>query len=97
MHYHWGQAAGKKRNMATLNSAHKAKKQCNFDSGWLERQQCDLHSSESCEPKRFARCWNKVEKKKNQEQQPNQVHCYNQNMGFVNRMDQNVAKYRYPK
>ena len=65
MHYHWGQAAGKKRNMATLNSAHKAKKQCNFDSGWLERQQCDLHSSESCEPKRFVRCWNKVEKKKN--------------------------------
>ena len=64
MHQHWGQAAGKKRNMATLNSAHKAKKQCNFDSGWLERQQCDLHSSESCEPKRFVRCWNKVEKKK---------------------------------
>ena len=27
-----------------------------------------------------------------QEQQSNQSHCYNQNMGFVNKMDQNVAK-----
>ena len=44
MEYHWGRATAKKRNAATLNSAHQAKKQCNFDSGWLERQQCDLHS-----------------------------------------------------
>ena len=29
-----------------------------------------------------------------QEQQQNQFHCYKQNMGFVNRMDQNMAKYR---
>ena len=29
-----------------------------------------------------------------QEQQPNQIHCYNQNMGFVNRMDQSVANYK---
>ena len=28
-----------------------------------------------------------------QVQQPNQFHCYNQNMAFVNRMDQNVATY----
>ena len=28
-----------KKNVATLNSAHQAKKQCDFDSGWLERQQ----------------------------------------------------------
>ena len=34
----------KKRNVTILNSAHQAKKQCNFDSGWLEQQQCDLHS-----------------------------------------------------
>ena len=33
MHYHWEQTAAKKWNMATLNSAHQAKKQCNFDSG----------------------------------------------------------------
>ena len=60
MHYHWGQTAAKKSNVATLNSPHQAKKQCNidsgwleqhqakkqcnFDSGWLERQQCGLHS-----------------------------------------------------
>ena len=31
MHYHWGQAAAKNRNMATLNSAHQAKRQCYFD------------------------------------------------------------------
>ena len=29
-----------------------------------------------------------------QEQQPNQFYCYNQSMGFVNRMDQDVAKCR---
>ena len=47
-------------------------------------------SSESCEPKRFVWCWNKVERKYVKEQ-PNQFHCYNQTMGFVNRMDQNVG------
>ena len=51
-------------------------------------------SSESCESRRFVRCWNKIERKHVQEQ-PNQFHFYNQNMGFVNRMDQNVAKYWY--
>ena len=34
----------KKRNVTTLNSAYQAKKQCNFASSWLDRQQCDLHS-----------------------------------------------------
>ena len=34
----------KKRNVTTLNSAQQTKKHCNFDSGWLERQQCNLHS-----------------------------------------------------
>ena len=55
-----------------------------------------MASSESCEPKRFVRCWKKIEKKNVQEQQPNRFHCYNQNMGFVNRMDQYVPKYWYP-
>ena len=36
MHYHWVQTTAKKRNVPTLNSAHQAKKQCNFESGWLE-------------------------------------------------------------
>ena len=36
----------------------------------------------------------KVERKYIQEQQPNKIHCCNQNVGFVNRMDQSVANYR---
>ena len=39
-----GTSSCKKRNVATLNSSHQTKKQRNFDSGWLERQQSDLHS-----------------------------------------------------
>ena len=86
----------KKRNVATFNSTQQAKKQCNFDSGWLERHQCGyIAFSESCEPRRFVRYWNKVERKYIQEQQLNQFLCYNQNMGFVNRMEQNVAKNWY--
>ena len=66
--------------------------QSNFDSSWLGKQQGgDIDSSESCEPKRYVWCWNKVERKYFQEQQPNQFHCYNQNMVFVNKMDQNVV------
>ena len=53
-----------------------------------------IASSESCEPKRFVRCWNKVEKKYIQEKQPNQFHCYNQSMGFFNRMDQNMIRMK---
>ena len=41
LHYHWGQAA-EKRHGANLNYAHQAEKQ--FEYGWLERQQCNLHS-----------------------------------------------------
>ena len=50
-----------------------------------------IASSESCELKRFVPCWNIVEKKYIQEQQPNNFHFYNENMGFVNRMDKNVV------
>ena len=53
-----------------------------------------IASSESCEPKRFSRYWSKVERKYIQEQQPNQFHCYNKNIGFANRMDQSVVNYR---
>ena len=63
--------------------------------GWNNSNAICIASSESCEPKRFARCRNKVEIYI-QEQQPNQLHCYKQNMGFVNRMDQHVTKYWYP-
>ena len=44
MHYRCGQTACKKINAATLKSPHQAKTQCNFDSGWLVRQQDGLHS-----------------------------------------------------
>ena len=63
--------------------------------GWNNSSAICIASSESCEPKRFVRCRNKVEIYI-QEQQPNQLHCYKQNMGFVNRMDQHVTKYWYP-
>ena len=38
-------------------------------------------------------CSNNVERKYIQEQQQNQIHCYNQNMGFVNTMDQRAVNY----
>ena len=50
--------------------------------------------SEFCQPNRFVRCRNKVQRKHIQEQQPSQFHCYNQNMGFVNRIDQHLVKHR---
>ena len=53
-----------------------------------------IASYESCELKWFSRCCNKVEERHIQEQQPNQIHCYIQNMGFVNRMDQSMTNYR---
>ena len=43
MHYHFGQTAAKKK-VITLDCAQQAKNQCNFDSSWLEQQQCDLQS-----------------------------------------------------
>ena len=33
MYYRWEQTAAKKSNMTTLNSAHQAKKQCNYEGG----------------------------------------------------------------
>ena len=62
---------------------------------WLEQQEgvC-IAFSESCKPKRFVRCRKKVERKHIQEQQPSQLQSYNQNMGFVNRMDQHLVKHR---
>ena len=62
--------------------------------GQTDNRSVYISSSKSCEAKRFAWCWNKFERKYIQEQQADEFHCYNQNMEFVNRMDQNVAKYR---
>ena len=56
-----------------MSSAHQAKNQCNFDSGLLKQDNRVVYmgSSKSCYPKRFSRCFNKVEKKYIQERQPN--------------------------
>ena len=78
MHYHWEKELQKK-NVVIFNSAHQAKKQCNFDSVWLEQQQV---AYEHICKKVYAI----------QEQQLNQLQCYNQSMGFVARIDYNVAK-----
>ena len=43
---------------------------------------------------RLIQYWNKVEKKYMQASQPKQLHCYNQNLDCVNRMGQNLTKYR---
>ena len=80
MHYHWEKELQKK-NVVIFNSAHQAKKQCNFDSVWLEQQQV---AYEHICKKVYAI----------QEQQLNQLQCYNQSMGFVARIDHNVTKYR---
>ena len=79
-----------KGDVATLNSAHQAKIQCDLDKN--NNRAVYMAPSESCELKRFVQCCNKVQRKYIQEQQPNQFHCYNQNMDFANRMDQKVAK-----
>ena len=54
----------KKRNVATLNSTHQAKKSVTLVVvDWNNSSAIYIASSESCEPNRFVRCWNKVEKK----------------------------------
>ena len=86
----------KKRNVATLNSAaHIKQKRCETCvAGQNDSSELYIASSESCQHSRNL-FWNKVERKYIQEQQPNQFHCYNQNMGFVKRMAQNVAKRKF--
>ena len=39
-----GTSSCKKKKKATLNSTHRAKKQSNFNSGWLEQHQGGLYS-----------------------------------------------------
>ena len=77
MDHHWEEKP-KKKKVTALNSVSKAKKQCNFGSGWLTAGNLKTNLKGSI----F------------QEKQPNQFHCYNQSMRFVDIMDQNVAKYR---
>ena len=96
MHFHWEQTAAKKWNMTTLNSAHIKQKSSVILKvvSWNKSRVVYIASYESCEPKRLSRLCNKVERKYIQEQQRNQIYCYNQNMGFFNRIDQSLANYR---
>ena len=86
----------KKRNVTTLNSAAHIQQKSSVTCavGQNDIRAVYIGFSESFQPKKFVRCCNKVERKYIQELQPNQFHCYNQSMGFVNRMNQNVTKYR---
>ena len=89
MHHHWRQTAQK---IERGHFEQKAKNQCNFYQSDI--RVVYIASSESCKPKIFVQCWNKVERKYIQEQKSNKFPCYNQSMGFVNRMDQNMGMYR---
>ena len=87
MHYNWQQTVSKEKNVATLYSTHYAKNCATLAvASQNNNRAVYIGSSESCKPKRFSLCLNKVERKYIQEQQPNQFQCYNQNMGFINRM-----------
>ena len=81
----------KKGKVSTLSSGHQARKQCTFDQN--NSRALYIAFFKSCNPKRFVRCRNKVEKKYIQEQQPSQFHCCNQNTAFVNRMGQHLVKH----
>jgi len=63
--------------------------------GWNDNRAVYIASNcLSSQPSKTVRRWNKIDRKYIQVTQPNQFHCYNQGMGFVDRIDQNVAAYR---
>ena len=97
MHYHWEQTAAKKMEHGKFEQRTSSKKAVTLWQ-WLvslnNSRAVYIASYESCELKWFSRCCNKVEERHIQEQQPNQIHCYIQNMGFVNRMDHSMTNYR---
>ena len=59
LRYHWGQTAAKKRNVAFLNNADQATRQCNLTvvgyNDWLVGYDSAIYIASS-EPKRFVRC-----------------------------------------
>ena len=66
-----------------------------FVIGWNDNRTVYIASNYlPSKPSKTVRRWNKIDQKYVQVIQPYQFHCYNQGMGFVDRMDQNVAKYR---
>ena len=83
MHYHWEQAAAKNGTWQ-LRTAHVKQKSSVTLTVFNQNNSRAVYivSYESCKPKKFSRCCNKVERNCIQEQQSNQIHCYNQNMGL---------------
>ena len=95
MDYLWEQTAAKKGTWSLWTALVKQASNVTFTMfRYNNNRVVYVASSKSCEFKRFSWCWNKVNRKYIQEQLPTQFHCYNQNMGFVNRMDQSVANCR---
>ena len=62
--------------------------------GWNVNRVVYVASSKFSEPRRLAWLLKKFERKYIQEEKPNEFHCYNQNMGLADKMDQVVATYR---
>ena len=87
----WATNALKKNRLCkctiTVKSVKLQKKVATLNSAREAKKKCNISSGW------FRTTAGNVRKNLNiQEQQSNQSHCYNQNMGFVNRMDQNVGK-----
>jgi Transposase IS4 len=62
---------------------------------WNDNSVVSIASNFACDlPLKTVQRWSKKEKKFIQVTQPNIISLYNQNMGGVDRADQNVAKYR---
>ena len=63
-------------------------------TGWNDS--CTLYITSNSLPSQHTKLvhrWNSIDRKYIQVPKPNQFHCYNQGMGLVGQIDQNVAKY----
>ena len=63
--------------------------------GWNDN--CAVYLASNClssDPAKSVCRWTKVERKYIEVKQPNRFYCYNRNMSFADKMDQNVAKCR---
>ena len=95
MHYFWGQTAAKKEcgHFRQRTSSKKSSATLTV-VGLNDKRAVYIASFKFSEPKRFVRRLNRVEGKYIQEQQLNQLHCYNLNRVFFQRMGQSVSKYK---
>ena len=95
MHYCWEQTAAKKKcgHFGQRTSSKKSSATLTV-VGLNDKRAVYIASFKFSEPKRFVRRLNRVEGKYIQEQQLNQLHCYNLNRVFFQRMGQSVSKYK---